>query len=117
MEEADMEELIDENYARRGWRVKTALWVTTLVVFAVAFYKGWVGVDYSWLWIIMFIGLWFFGLLLEWRLKRTYRCPRCGTLLGTPRIRQDGNKQEYVHDCEMCRVTWRTRTYVPDDGG
>lgn len=112
-----MEEQVDTNYARRRWRVKATLWVAALAVFGVAFYKGWAGVDYSWLWIIAFVVLWFFGMLLEWRLKRTYRCPRCGTLLGPPRIREDGDHREYVHDCEMCQVTWRTRTYLSDDGG
>lgn len=54
------------------------------------------------------------GLCFELWLHRSYRCPDCGKRLPPPTVAiQDGEK-EYVHFCESCDITWKTRTSPPD---
>jgi hypothetical protein len=111
----NMKERIDQSYRFRGWQISVPLWIITLISFLWSAYSIWAKDELTWLSIISFIVSVIAGLSFSAWLKRTYRCPECGSALGKPEV--DETNEEYYYECGKCRIRWRTRTYLPDSGG
>jgi predicted SprT family Zn-dependent metalloprotease len=110
----ELPEQLNSNFRRRGWKIRVPLWLLNLLIFAVLFHKGWKQEKWDWFWVVAFMLTALTGLGFEAWLKRSYRCPKCKQPLKKPRILERNEHKEYVYDCMVCSITWRTRTYVPD---
>jgi len=91
--------------------------MSSLISFLVLVYSVWVNHDWNEFLVGVFIGLVLIGLVFEAWLKRSYKCPECGKVMGKPRIDESDQGREFVYACESCEIRWRTRTYVPDSAG
>lgn len=98
-------------------RLRIALFAVSLALFALTIYESWYGAGALNFWTFVFVLSVVAGLTFEYRLKRTYNCPRCRVLLPAPKIMPIAGNDEYVYACVACDTLWRTRTFPPDSAG
>jgi hypothetical protein len=106
-----METKVDQSYRWRGMKIKLPLWLLSIGLFFGIF----LGESLFWVCCPGFIISCIAGIGLEIYLRRTYRCPTCGSQLAKPIVEGEGN--EYIYYCDNCQIRWRTLTYVASSGG
>ena len=110
-----MEDRTDKRYRWRGMGLRIPLFLLSLLCFvqairAVASHQKLVTS-----WLISFLLTVVAGLVLEFALRRSYRCPSCGRKLRKPKLIGEPDSQEFVHDCEACGIRWHTLTHPSSD--
>ena len=106
---------IDQQYRFRDWMIRVPLWIFSLFSFLLLVYQVWVNNHWNFLMLSLFVGSVSVGLAYVALLKRSYKCPECGKLLGKPSV--SAENREYIYKCQSCGIRWHTRTYLPDSAG
>ena len=110
-----MKYLVDKTYRWRGMKVRIPAVLVSGYLFYRAFQSVENGQPFFGIWTVSFVSLVLAGLVFEVILRRTYRCPECSKNLEAPRIEVVNNQDEYVYDCKICEITWRTMTLPGGD--
>ena len=107
----------DTRYRWRGMRFRIPFFALSLMLFvAVCLESNHTG-RLLHLWTVLFALSVVVGLIFEYRLRRSYACPRCGGLLPPASLIEFDGASEYVHDCAGCSIRWRTMTHPPEPSG
>jgi len=112
-----MEIRVDDSYRRRRTRLRVVLmtiWAALYIATVVNFTRT--GQLYS-NWAVLFAISVAIGLFLQYLFRRSYRCAQCGKRLPSPRTQRFVDSKEWVYDCAVCDIRWRTLTRPPDYDG
>ena len=98
----DMIDKVDQQYRFRGWMIQVPFWILSLFLFLRLAYQVWVNDQWDFLLLILFVSSVLVGLVYRAWLKRSYKCPECGELLGKPSM--SAENREYNYECKSCGI-------------